>query len=97
MPIEKAVEELKKIMDSLCTHCGECCSKQAVFMTDVEAPIIAQSLIELGGTSLAKEHLKINSTIFNLWHTYVLQSSICGTPMYYTSTATVRFTSTTSV
>lgn len=70
--IEKAVNEFREIMDSLCTHCGECCKKQAVFLTDVEAPIIAQALIELGGTSLAKEHLGINSTIFNLWHRYVL-------------------------
>ncbi|MHA2353109.1 MAG: hypothetical protein ACXABX_08325, partial [Candidatus Thorarchaeota archaeon] len=59
-------------MDSLCVHCGECCKKQAVFLTDVEAPIIAQSLIEMGGTSFAKEHLSINSTVFNLWHRYVL-------------------------
>ena len=70
--IEKAVEEFKEIMDSLCVHCGECCRKQAVFLTDVEAPSIAQSLIELGGTSFAKEHLSINSTVFNLWHRYVL-------------------------
>ncbi|MFW9798575.1 MAG: hypothetical protein ACFFE2_16165 [Candidatus Thorarchaeota archaeon] len=72
MLIEKVVEELKEIMDSLCVHCGECCKKQAVFLTDVEAPIIAQSLIELGGTSFAKEYMSINSTVFNLWHRYVL-------------------------
>jgi Fe-S-cluster containining protein len=72
MLIEKVVEELKEIMDSLCVHCGECCKKQAVFLTDNEAPIIAQSLIELGGTSFAKEYMSINSTIFNLWHRYVL-------------------------
>jgi Fe-S-cluster containining protein len=70
--IEEAVEKFRKIMDSLCTHCGECCRKQAVCLTDVEAPIIAQALIEMGGTSLAKEHLRINSTVFNLWHRYVL-------------------------
>ncbi len=72
MLIEKKVEDLKEIMDSLCTHCGECCRKQAVFLTDVEAPIIALSLIEMGGTSFAKEHMSINSTVFNLWHKYVL-------------------------
>jgi hypothetical protein len=72
MLIEEVIEEFKEIMDSLCVHCGECCKKQAVFLTDVEAPIIARSLIELGGTSLAKEHLSINSTVFNLWHRYVL-------------------------
>lgn len=59
-------------MDSWCTHCGECCREQAVFLTDVEAPFIARALIELGGTSLAKEHLRINSTVFNLWHRFVL-------------------------
>ena len=59
-------------MDSLCTHCGECCKKQAVFLTDVEASTIALSLIEMGGTSFAKEYLSINSTVFNLWHRYVL-------------------------
>jgi len=74
MLIEETVEELKGIMDSLCTHCGECCRKQAVCLTDVEAPFIAQSLIEMGGTSFAKEHLSINSTVFNLWHRYVLNS-----------------------
>lgn len=70
--IEKAVEEFKEIMDSWCTHCGECCRKQAVFLTDVEAPIITQSLKELGEVSLVKKHLGINSTVFNLWHRYVL-------------------------
>jgi Fe-S-cluster containining protein len=72
MVIEKAVEEFKEIMDSWCTHCGECCKKQAVFLTDVEAPIIAQSLKELGDISLVKKHLRINSTVFNLWHRFVL-------------------------
>lgn len=70
--IEKAVEEFKEIMDSWCTHCGECCKKQAVFLTDVEAPIIAQSLKELGDGLLTKRHLRINSTVFNLWHRFVL-------------------------
>ena len=72
MVIERAVEEFRKIVDSWCTHCGECCRKQAVFLTDVEAPIIAQSLKELGSTSLVKKHLRINSTVFNLWHRFVL-------------------------
>jgi Fe-S-cluster containining protein len=72
MMIEKAVEEFKEIMDSWCTHCGECCKKQAVFLIDVEAQIITQSLKELGGASLVKKHLRINSTVFNLWHRFVL-------------------------
>jgi Fe-S-cluster containining protein len=72
MVIENAVEEFKRILDSWCTHCGECCTKQAVFLTDVEAPIIAQSLRELGDEALVKKHLRINSTVFNLWHRFVL-------------------------
>ena len=72
MVIDETVEEFSKIMDSLCVDCGECCKKQAVFLTDVEAPIIARSLIEMSGTSFAKEHMSINSTVFNLWHRYVL-------------------------
>jgi Fe-S-cluster containining protein len=72
MVIEKAVEEFKGILDSWCTHCGECCRKQTVFLTDVEAPVIAQSLKEFGGEALAKKHLRINSTVFNLWHRFVL-------------------------
>ncbi|MFX1579721.1 MAG: YkgJ family cysteine cluster protein [Promethearchaeota archaeon] len=66
------MREFREIMDSLCTHCGVCCKKQAVFLTDAEAPIIAQAMVELGGTSLAKEHLSLNSTVFNLWDRYVL-------------------------
>ncbi len=72
MVIEKAVEKFREIMDSWCTHCGECCRKQAVFLTDVEAPVIAQSLRALGGEALVKKHLRINSTVFNLWHRFVL-------------------------
>ena len=72
MVIEKAVEEFKEIMDSWCTHCGERCKKQAVFLTDVEAPIIARSLKKLGDIVLVKKHLRINSTVFNLWHRFVL-------------------------
>jgi hypothetical protein len=72
MVIEEAVEEFKEIMETWCTHCGECCKKQAVFLTDVEAPIITQSLKELGNIVLVKKHLRINSTVFNLWHRFVL-------------------------
>ena len=72
MVIEEAVEEFKEIMDSLCTHCGECCKNQAVFLTDVEAPVIAKSLKELGDTPLVQKHLGINSTVFNLWQRFVL-------------------------
>ena len=72
MVIENAVEEFKGILDSWCTHCGACCRKQAVFLTDVEAPIVAQSLVALRGEELAKKHLRINSTVFNLWHRFVL-------------------------
>ena len=71
--ITKAVFEFKKVFDSLCTHCGECCRGQAIFLTDVDAPIVAQCLKELGGNSLVKKHLSINSTIFDKWHKYVLQ------------------------
>jgi hypothetical protein len=60
MVIEKAVEEFKEIMDSWCTHCGECCKKQAVFLTDVEAPIIVQSLKELGDQSTPRDLLPVS-------------------------------------
>ncbi|MHA2374268.1 MAG: YkgJ family cysteine cluster protein [Candidatus Thorarchaeota archaeon] len=71
--IAKAVFEFKKVFDSLCTHCGECCKGQAIFLTDVDAPIIAQRLKEMGGNSLVESHLSINSTVFDKWHRYVLQ------------------------
>lgn len=72
MVIKRAAKEFREILDSWCTHCGECCRKQAVFLTDVEAPHIARLLEELGGRSSTKKHLRINSTVFNLWHRFVL-------------------------
>ncbi|MHA2241542.1 MAG: YkgJ family cysteine cluster protein [Candidatus Thorarchaeota archaeon] len=71
--ITKAVFEFKEVFDSLCTHCGECCRGQAIFLTDVDAPIVAQCLKELEGNLLVKKHLSTNSTIFDKWHKYVLQ------------------------
>ena len=71
--ITKPVIEFKEVFDSLCTHCGECCRGQAIFLTDVEAPFIARRLKELGGNSLVENHLSINSTVFDKWHRYVLQ------------------------
>ena len=71
---ETIIGSLNQILDitqDMCTHCGECCKSELFFLSDVEAPIIAQHLLKKGGIQLVKDHIRENPTVFNRFGRYI--------------------------
>ncbi|MHA2063403.1 MAG: YkgJ family cysteine cluster protein, partial [Candidatus Thorarchaeota archaeon] len=69
--LEIDLHQILEIINNMCTHCGECCKTEYFFLTDFEAPIIAQHLSRKGGVQLIKKHIRENPTVFNRYERYI--------------------------
>ncbi len=69
--IDQNILQIQNNVKNICSHCGKCCENEIFYLNDVEAPVIALKLKELGGVNLVRSHIFLNPYEFNIFTKYL--------------------------